>query len=308
MSLLLDLLVLEDHILLDGEHFVPETLYGHQFVVWLSLLNLVENFKDLVVLVLHVNQAQFLLFILADEADQFAALLNLVQALHKLVGEVLDPFDVFVLDLNEGVSDPLFPLADDRNVWLVFDNSLRGVRLDLFKLLELVLVLFVDVVQVFGRNNTLEALILLLSLRIEGSRGIMRGTVDSESAFRVDLLGLDQECVVDDSLAYVTFHVSTGLLFLLWVNQTVDYFECRRVVMSLCCLAIAVLAAAAGELRSSGLSVRVYSFGWLCHDIVLLVIVASGSWCGCEIIRYTILNIIIITTINPSNANLRHKF
>ena len=52
----------------------------------------------------------------------------------------------------------------------------------------------------------------------------MCGTVDSERALWVDLLGLIQERVVNDSLANVTFHVSAGLLFLLRVDQALDDF------------------------------------------------------------------------------------
>lgn len=100
MCLFLDFLVFEDHILLDLEHFVAETLNCHQFIIWLRLLNLEEYLKDLMVLVLHINKSQFLLFILANEADKLTALFNLVQTLDKLVGEVLNPFDVFVLDLH----------------------------------------------------------------------------------------------------------------------------------------------------------------------------------------------------------------
>ena len=65
------------------------------------------------VLVLHINEAQFLLFVLTDEADKLTALLDLVQTLDKLVSEVLNPLDVLIFDLDKGVSDALLPLADD---------------------------------------------------------------------------------------------------------------------------------------------------------------------------------------------------
>ena len=78
--------------------------------------------------------------------------------------------------------------------------------------------------QVFRRDDTLETLVLLLCLRVECSRGIMRSTIDSERALRVDLLGLVQEGVVNDSLANVTFHMSACLLFLLRVDQGLDNF------------------------------------------------------------------------------------
>lgn len=54
-----------------------------------------------------------MLLVLTDKADKFATLLNLVQTFDKLVGEVLNPFDVLIFDLDKRVSDALFPLADD---------------------------------------------------------------------------------------------------------------------------------------------------------------------------------------------------
>jgi len=79
MRLLLDLFVLDDNKLLDGLHLIAEALDSDKLVVWLGLLNLVEDLEDVVVLGLHLNQAQFLLFVLAYERVQFAALFNLVQ-------------------------------------------------------------------------------------------------------------------------------------------------------------------------------------------------------------------------------------
>jgi len=79
MRLLLDLFVLDDNKLLDGLHLIAEALDSDKLIVWLGLLNLVEDLEDVVVLGLHLNQAQFLLFVLAYERVQFAALFNLVQ-------------------------------------------------------------------------------------------------------------------------------------------------------------------------------------------------------------------------------------
>lgn len=111
-------------------------------------MNFIKDLEDLLILVLDLDEAQLLFFVFADEADQFSALLNLVERLDKLVREVLDPFDVLVFDLDKRLSDALFPFSNDRNISLVLDNRLRRVRLDLLKLLKLVFVLFVDVVQV----------------------------------------------------------------------------------------------------------------------------------------------------------------
>lgn len=69
MSLLLDFFVFENYILLDLEHFIAETLNCNQFIVWRRLLDLVEDFEDLMILILHIDKTQFLLFIFTNEAD-----------------------------------------------------------------------------------------------------------------------------------------------------------------------------------------------------------------------------------------------
>lgn len=179
MRLFLDLLVLENDVLLNGEHLVPETLNRNQLVIWLSLLDLEEYLEDLMVLILHINEAQLLLLVLSDKADQLTTLLDLVERLDELVGEVLDPLDVLVLDLDERLPDTFFPLADYGNVWLVFYDRFRRVCLNLLELLELILVLLVDVVQILRGHDALETLVLLLGLGVEGRGRVMRGTVDS---------------------------------------------------------------------------------------------------------------------------------
>jgi len=79
VGLLLDLFVLKDDELLNGHHLVAVALDGDQLIVRLGLLNLKEDLEDIVVLVLHLNEAEFLLFVLTHEADQLSALLNLVE-------------------------------------------------------------------------------------------------------------------------------------------------------------------------------------------------------------------------------------
>ena len=54
-GLLLDLFVLKDDKLLDGKHLIAEALNGHKLIIWLSLLDLEEDFEDLVVLVLNFD-------------------------------------------------------------------------------------------------------------------------------------------------------------------------------------------------------------------------------------------------------------
>lgn len=56
-SLLLDLFVLKDDELLDGKHLIAEALNCHKLIIWLSLLDLEEDFEDLVVLVLNFDKA-----------------------------------------------------------------------------------------------------------------------------------------------------------------------------------------------------------------------------------------------------------
>ena len=64
------------------------------------------------VLVLHIDKSKLLLLVLSNKTDKLATLLNLVQRLNKLVGEVFDPFDVLILHFNKRVSNTFFPFAD----------------------------------------------------------------------------------------------------------------------------------------------------------------------------------------------------
>ena len=113
MCLLLNFFVFKNYILLDLKHFIAETLNRHQFVIRLSLLNLIKDLQDLVILILHINEAQFLLFIFSNEADEFATLLNLVQTFDKFVCKVFNPFDVLIFYFDKRVSNALFPFADN---------------------------------------------------------------------------------------------------------------------------------------------------------------------------------------------------
>lgn len=65
MRLFLDLFVFYDNELLNRLHLIAEALNGDELVVWFGLLNLVEDLEDVVVLGLHLDQAQFLLLVLA---------------------------------------------------------------------------------------------------------------------------------------------------------------------------------------------------------------------------------------------------
>lgn len=113
MGLLFYFFIFEDDELLDSHHFFAVALDSDKFVVRLRLLDFKEDLEDLVVLVLHLNQAELLLFVFSDKADEFSALLNFVERLNELVGEVLDPLNVLVFYLDKRVTDALLPLVDD---------------------------------------------------------------------------------------------------------------------------------------------------------------------------------------------------
>lgn len=158
-GLLLNFFVFKDDKLLDLEHLITEPLDSDKLLVGLRGLDFKKDLQDVVVLVLHLDQAQFLLLVLTDKADELTALFDFVQTLDELVRETFDPLDVFVLNFDEGVTNSFLPLSNDRNVWLVFDNRFRCVRFNLLELLQLALVLLVDVVQVLGCNDALQTLV-----------------------------------------------------------------------------------------------------------------------------------------------------
>lgn len=164
MSLLLNLLIFLNDILLDLLHFITVALDCHQFIVGFSRLDLVENLEDLLIFVHDVDKAQFLLFILTYKADKFTTLLNFVERLHEFVGEILYPFDILVLYFNQSVTNTFLPFANDGDIWLVFLNGLGSVGFDSLELLKLVLILFVNIVEILRRHDTFKTLVLLLSL------------------------------------------------------------------------------------------------------------------------------------------------
>ncbi len=100
MCLFLNLLVLDNHKLLNSHHLVAETLNSDKLVIRLGALNLVENFEYLMVLVLHFDQAQFLLLVFAHIGVQLTRLLDFIERFDKLVSKALNPINVLVLDLD----------------------------------------------------------------------------------------------------------------------------------------------------------------------------------------------------------------
>ena len=113
VGLFLNLLIFLNDILLNLLHFIAVALDCHQFIVRLCCLDLEENLEDLLILVHNVNKAQFLLLIFTHEADKFTTLLNFVERLHKFVSEILYPFDILILYLDQSVANTLLPFAND---------------------------------------------------------------------------------------------------------------------------------------------------------------------------------------------------
>ena len=59
-----------------------------------------ENFQNFFVLVLHVDEAELLTFVLANELRQLLTVLDLVQTLDELIREGLNPLDVLHLNFD----------------------------------------------------------------------------------------------------------------------------------------------------------------------------------------------------------------
>ena len=55
MSLLFNLLILKDYILLDCQHFLSEALDCDEFVVGLGYLDFIEDLKNLLILILNID-------------------------------------------------------------------------------------------------------------------------------------------------------------------------------------------------------------------------------------------------------------
>ena len=112
-------------------------------------------------------------------------------------------------------------------------NGFGSVLLNLLKILQLLFVLLVDVLEILARDQALEALIFLELAREEGRRGAVRLTVDPQGRLGELLLGIQQERVINDLLLKMAFHVVRGSLVLVFVDQTEDDFERRRVILTI---------------------------------------------------------------------------
>ena len=190
------------------------------------------------VLVLYIDESQLLSFILADELRQLLTLLNLVKALDKLVCECFYPLDVLVLDFDKGLAYRALPLVDDVDVWRVFVDDPGDHVLDPLEILQVRLVAFINILQVFLLDQAFEALVFAFLARPESSRGVVLRAVDPQRALREPLLRVEQESVVDDVLLNVAFEVDRCSLLLVFVDQSGDDVKGRWILESTQLLAL----------------------------------------------------------------------
>jgi hypothetical protein len=179
---------------------------------------------DLLISLLHVNQAQLLTLIFANKFTQALAVLDFIEALNELVCEGLDPFNVFLFDLKKRVADLSLPLCDDVDVWRVLDDGLRSVIFDVFKIFELLFVFFVDVMQVFLGDDAFETQVSLLYSGEERGRRIVQLAIYSKGRLGELLLSVHKECVVYHFLTHVTFHVRGSTLVNFLDDHALDNF------------------------------------------------------------------------------------
>jgi len=201
-----------------------------ELVIRLRQLNLVENFENLFVVVLHVDQAQLLPFVFTDELGELLTVFNFIETFDELVCKILDPLDILLFDFDESLPDLILPLGDQVDVWRVFRDCAAHKALDLFKVFQIVFVLLVDILKIFAGNQALQALISVFHARVESRRGVVQLAVDAKRTLRELLLSIEQERLIDDVLIDVTFHVYACFLLSLRVNHRGDNIEGRRVV------------------------------------------------------------------------------
>ena len=181
---------------------------------------------------MHVQESQFLPFVLTNKLVQLLRVLNLVQTLDELVCEGLNPLDVFLLHFEQSVPDLGLPLGYDMDVWRVLFNRLGRVFFNALILFHLFFVLLVDVVQVLFGHEALEALVFLEGSRPERGWGVVLLTVDAQSAVRELLSCIHQECIIDDFLTNVALHEGRCFLILLIVDESKDDLECSWVIFA----------------------------------------------------------------------------
>ena len=191
-----------------------------------------KDLKDLLVLVLHINETQLLSFVFADKLTQLLAVLNFVKAFNELVSESFNPLNVLVLDLEQSVSNLTLPLSNNMDVRGVLYDSFRAIFLNLLKIFELLFVLLVDILEVFAGNETFEALILAKLAREKCRWSPMTLTVDTKGGLGELLLCIEQERVIDNFFLNMAFHMVRGLLILIFINESQDDFQRRWVIRS----------------------------------------------------------------------------
>ena len=89
-----------NHICLDFLHLWIQAFNCDQFIIWISLLNDVEYFENFMVLILHINESQFLSLVFTDKIYQLTTLFDFIKTLDKLVGKRVNPFNKLILNIN----------------------------------------------------------------------------------------------------------------------------------------------------------------------------------------------------------------
>ena len=86
------------------------------------------------VLVLHIDQSQFLSLVLSDKVNQFATLFNLIETLNELIGKSVNPFNKLVFDVDQSLANIFLPFSNNGYRWLIFKDSLARIFFDGFEL------------------------------------------------------------------------------------------------------------------------------------------------------------------------------
>lgn len=224
--------VFGDQVLLDPLHFRLISLDSIQLVVRLRALNPVENLQNVVVFVLHIYESHLLSLVFSNEFRELLAPFNLIEALNKLVCKGFNPLDILILNAKKCLANLSFPLGYDVDVWRVLYNSFCPEFFDALEVFQLLLVLLVDVVQVFSCYEALQTLILAFLTRVKSGRSIVFRTVDTQSTLREALLRIHQECLLNQLLTDVPFHVLRGLLILIFIDQRENHIQSTWIVLS----------------------------------------------------------------------------
>ena len=132
------------------------------------------------VLVLHIDQSQFLSLVLSDKVNQFATLFNLIETLNELIGKSVNPFNKLVFDVDQSLANIFLPFSNNGYRWLIFKDSLARIFFDGFELFQLLFVPLVNIMKILLGNDTLQAFVTLFNFRVERGWSIVSLTIYTE--------------------------------------------------------------------------------------------------------------------------------